>query len=77
MNINEKKQSLLQERLNDQEKKETILNLSKEELNEALKKAIEHRSGPVIIDAITEREENVWPMVPAGASLDEIMRGEI
>ena len=50
---------------------------NKEELNEALKKAVEHRSGPVIIDAITEREENVWPMVPAGASLDEIMRGEI
>lgn len=50
---------------------------NKEELNEALKKAVEHRNGPVIIDAITEREENVWPMVPAGASLDEIMRGEI
>lgn len=48
---------------------------NKSELSEAFDKAFANRSGPFIIDVITEREENVWPMVPAGASLDEIMRG--
>jgi len=48
---------------------------NKSELSEAFDKAFANRSGPFIIDIITEREENVWPMVPAGASLDEIMRG--
>ncbi len=50
---------------------------TKVELREALKVAMENKSGPMIIDVLTEREENVWPMVPAGASLDEIMKGEI
>lgn len=46
-----------------------------DELKRALKDAVAERSVPFIIDAVTEREENVWPMVPAGASLDEIMKG--
>ena len=48
---------------------------TKDELDKALLKALESKDTPVFIDAITEREENVWPMVPAGASLDEIMKG--
>lgn len=48
---------------------------TKEELSEALDEALKTKNVPVIIDVMTEREENVWPMVPAGASLDEIMRG--
>jgi thiamine pyrophosphate-dependent acetolactate synthase large subunit-like protein len=27
---------------------------------------------PCVVDFKVEREENVWPMVPAGASLDEM-----
>ena len=47
----------------------------KEDLDNAIKKALENKDGPFIIDIITEREENVWPMVPGGASLDEMLKG--
>ncbi len=46
-----------------------------EELDSAIKKALDVKSGPVFIDILTEREENVWPMVPSGASLDEMLKG--
>ncbi len=39
-------------------------------LQEAMK-----RQGPVIIEFIVDKEENVYPMVPAGAALDEMIRG--
>ncbi len=38
----------------------------------ALKKALSIDS-PVVVDCIVEQEENVLPMVPAGAALDEII----
>jgi acetolactate synthase-1/2/3 large subunit len=42
------------------------------ELKEALREAIAlHR--PVIVDVHVAREENVYPMVPAGAGLDEML----
>lgn len=50
---------------------------TREELHQALKEALANKTGPTMIDVLMEREENVWPMVPAGASLDEIMKGEI
>lgn len=31
--------------------------------------------GPVVLDFIVEREENVWPMVAPGAAISEIMEG--
>jgi len=46
----------------------------KDEVEDALKKAISV-DGPVILDFIVEREENVFPMVPTGARLDEVIRG--
>ncbi len=45
----------------------------KSQVREAIKKALEYKDGPAVIDFLTEREENVYPMVPAGAALDEIM----
>lgn len=39
----------------------------------AIRKALAHKNGPAVIDFIIEQEENVYPMVPAGAALDEIM----
>jgi acetolactate synthase I/II/III large subunit len=45
------------------------------ELDAALNDALGASGAPVFIDVMTDRDENVWPMVPAGASLDEIMRG--
>lgn len=45
------------------------------EITDALKEAIKH-PGPVMMDFIIEREENVFPMVPAGAANIEMLRGD-
>jgi acetolactate synthase-1/2/3 large subunit len=42
------------------------------EVKAAIEKAVEV-NGPVLIDFIIEREENVSPMVPAGAAINEIL----
>ncbi|MBU1672771.1 MAG: biosynthetic-type acetolactate synthase large subunit [Actinobacteria bacterium] len=47
---------------------------SQEEVEPALKKALKTR-GPVLIDFIVEQEENVFPMVAPGASLDDMIGG--
>ncbi|MCM8759765.1 MAG: biosynthetic-type acetolactate synthase large subunit, partial [Candidatus Omnitrophica bacterium] len=47
----------------------------KEELKKILEKAFAYDDGPVFIDCIVEPEENVFPMVPAGASLKEMIGG--
>lgn len=47
----------------------------KSDLDKAFQEALKNKNGPFIIDIITEREENVWPMVPGGASLDEMLKG--
>jgi len=43
-----------------------------EDVRGAIEKALEV-GGPVVIDFVIEREENVWPMVPPGAATSEIM----
>ena len=54
----------------------TGLRVSKsEEIEGVLKKALA-TPGPVLVDCIVEREENVWPMVPAGAPIHEML-GEL
>ena len=45
----------------------------KEDVVTTLKKALEIKDKPVVIDFWIEEEENVFPMVPAGASLDEVI----
>lgn len=45
------------------------------EVTDALNEAIKH-PGPVMMDFIIEREENVFPMVPAGAANIEMIRGD-
>ncbi len=50
---------------------------TKKELDDALSEALKSNDKPFVIDVLTEREENVWPMVPAGASLDEILKGGV
>lgn len=47
----------------------------KEEVTEVIEKAFNH-PGPVVMNFIVENEENVFPFVPAGASLDEAMEGD-
>jgi acetolactate synthase-1/2/3 large subunit len=48
--------------------------IKNEDVKNAIKKALEI-NGPVIIDCIIDSEENVFPMVPAGASLRQMMGG--
>ena len=43
-----------------------------EDVTDAIKEAISIK-GPVILDFIVDREENVWPMVAPGAPISEIM----
>lgn len=45
---------------------------NKEELKTVLPKALTSKHA-AIIDVVVEREENVYPMVPAGASLDDML----
>ncbi len=45
-----------------------------EEVRPALEKAIA-TPGPVLIDFVVDREENVFPMVPPGGTLDNMMWG--
>ncbi len=44
----------------------------KEEVVPAIEQAMAH-PGPFLIDFMIEPEENVFPMVPPGASLGEVM----
>ncbi|HNX67975.1 MAG TPA: biosynthetic-type acetolactate synthase large subunit [Candidatus Omnitrophota bacterium] len=44
----------------------------KKEVVPAIKKALAHR-GPVVVQCLVAREENVYPMVAAGNALDQIM----
>ena len=46
------------------------------EVTEALKWAHE-LDGPCVLEFMTEPEENVYPMVPAGAALDDLIEGEL
>ena len=46
----------------------------KKDVKKALKDAFKTK-GPVIVDFIIEREENVFPMVPAGESISNMLHG--
>ncbi|MFH1798044.1 MAG: biosynthetic-type acetolactate synthase large subunit [Candidatus Omnitrophota bacterium] len=46
----------------------------KEEVDKSLKEALKH-NGPVFVDCVVEREENVFPMVPAGESISKMLHG--
>ncbi|MCX8093109.1 MAG: biosynthetic-type acetolactate synthase large subunit [Candidatus Goldbacteria bacterium] len=48
----------------------------KEEVVKVLDEALSY-NGPVLIDFRISKEENVWPMVPAGASLNNMLEGEL
>ncbi|MFC1644221.1 biosynthetic-type acetolactate synthase large subunit [Candidatus Omnitrophota bacterium] len=46
----------------------------KSEVKKAIKAAMKEK-GPVVVDFFIEREENVFPMVPAGESIDNMLHG--
>jgi len=45
----------------------------KNQVMDALKKSLEYDDRPVLIDFRIEREENVFPMIPSGQSIEEMM----
>ncbi len=47
---------------------------NKKDVRKALKEALRSKV-PIILDFIIEREENVFPMVPAGASISNMLHG--
>jgi acetolactate synthase-1/2/3 large subunit len=47
-----------------------------EELDPVIDKALANDRGPTIIDVRVRREEKVFPMVPAGAPLNDMIDGE-
>lgn len=51
-----------------------ILVENKKDVVPALKKALKY-PGPVLIDFRISREENVWPMVPSGVSIKQMISG--
>ena len=44
------------------------------DVKKAIKAALKAK-GPVIIDFVIEKEENVFPMVPAGQPIDKMIHG--
>ena len=46
-----------------------------EEVTSVLEKALAHNDGPVVIDAEVAKEDNVFPMIPAGASMKDMILG--
>ena len=47
-----------------------------EDVRPALERAKEIEDGPVVIDFIVDEEENVFPMVPSGKGLGDLIRNE-
>ena len=45
--------------------------IDKAELNKAILTMLEH-DGPYLLEVVVEKQENVFPMIPAGAGVDEI-----
>lgn len=43
------------------------------QIKEALELADSHKNGPTLIEVIIDPEANVWPMVPAGNTLDDMI----
>jgi len=43
------------------------------DVRKVLEKAVAHRSGPVLINAECIKTENVFPMIPAGAALEDML----
>src|SRR5574341_83099 len=47
-----------------------------EELDQVIDQALANKAGPTIVDVRVRRQEKVFPMVPAGAPLNDMIDGE-
>ena len=45
---------------------------TREELESGIQKMVDH-NGPYLLEVVIEKEDNVFPMVPTGASVSEMM----
>jgi acetolactate synthase-1/2/3 large subunit len=45
----------------------------REDVDQVIQESYKHKDAPILLDFRVEREENVYPMVPAGGSLEDIM----
>jgi acetolactate synthase I/II/III large subunit len=45
---------------------------TEQQADEIIAYALERRKGPILLDFVTVREENVYPMIPAGGSVDDM-----
>lgn len=43
------------------------------DIQKVLQRAVEYTDGPVVINAIVEKTDNVFPMIPAGAPLEQML----
>jgi acetolactate synthase-1/2/3 large subunit len=43
------------------------------DVRRVLRQAMEHTGGPCVIDAVVEKEDNVFPMIPAGAAVKDMI----
>jgi acetolactate synthase-1/2/3 large subunit len=43
------------------------------DIRKVLEKALEYNDGPCVINAFVEKTDNVFPMIPAGATLEEML----
>ncbi|MCF7876664.1 acetolactate synthase large subunit, partial [Candidatus Bipolaricaulota bacterium] len=46
------------------------------ELRSGLEEALSYQEGPSVVECLVAREENVFPMVPAGAANEDFILGE-
>jgi len=44
-----------------------------EEVDSAIEQALNHTEGPIVVEFVVEKEENVFPMIPAGQTVNEII----
>jgi acetolactate synthase-1/2/3 large subunit len=42
-------------------------------LEETIRKAMEYNDGPVLVECVVAQEDNVYPMIPAGQTVNEII----
>lgn len=53
-----------------------LIATKKNEVEKVISEALAY-NGPVLIDFRISKEENVWPMVPSGASISNMLEGEL
>ena len=46
---------------------------AREELSKTLGQALDYSDGPCVVDAVVEKQDNVFPMIPAGAPLRDMI----